>query len=140
MIECSASELQACSTYIGFCIPSCTDSGGVPYKQEQLLVSMSTEHPIQLLHSFSSYMGMEAQGLQPASVPKHDQLGTQLSWHAQSALPLLREVHRLFEFLVNNCWLALFTECSLLVLSYSNSMNLFKRLIDSLMEEGLSAV
>ena len=43
-------------------------------------------------------MGMEAQGLQPASVPKHDQLGTQLSWHAQSALPLLGEDHQLFEF------------------------------------------
>ena len=42
-------------------------------------------------------MGMGAQGLQPASVPKHDQLGVQLSWHAQSALPLLGEVHRLFK-------------------------------------------
>ena len=92
--------VQACDTCIVFCILSCTASGGVPYKQEQLLAAMSTEHPIHLFHSFSSqsYMGMEAQGLQPASVPKHDQLGTQLSWHAQSALPLLGEVHRLFEF------------------------------------------
>ena len=62
---------------------------------------MSTEHPIHLFHSFSSpsYMGMEAQGLQSASVTKHDQLGTQLFWHAQSALPLLGEVYGLFEFL-----------------------------------------
>ena len=55
---------------------------------------MSTEHLIHLFHSFSSpsYMGMEAQGLQPACVVKHNQLGMQLSWHAQSALPLLGEV------------------------------------------------
>ena len=44
-------------------------------------------------------MGMEAQGLQLASVPEDDQLGTHLSWHAQSSLPLLGEAHRLFEFL-----------------------------------------
>ena len=65
-------------------------------------------------------MGMEAQGLQPAYVPKHHQLGTQFSWHAQSALPLLGEVHRLFEFFGEQL-LASFVECSLLVLSYSNS-------------------
>ena len=60
---------------------------------------MFTKHSIHLLRSFSSlsYMEMEAQGLQPASVPKHDQLGMELSWHAQSALPLLGEVHRLFK-------------------------------------------
>ena len=72
--------------------------------------------------------------------PNHDQLGTQLSWHAQSALPLLGEVHHCSNFLVNNCWLALFTECSLLALSYNNTINLSKRFIDSSMEEGLSAV
>ena len=86
-------------------------------------------------------MGMEAQGLQPASVPKHDQLGMQLCWHAQSALPFCwGKFIDCSNFWVNNCWLALFTECSLLVLSYSNTMNFSKRLVDSLMEEGLSAV
>ena len=80
-------------------------------------------------------MGMEAQGVQPASVPKHDQLGMQLSWHAQSALPLLGEVHQLFEFFGEQLLAS-----SLLVLSYSNAMNLSKRLIDSLMEKDLSAV
>ena len=105
---------------------------------------MSTEHPFQLFHSFSSpsYMGMEAQGLQPTSVHKHDHLGMQLSWHTQSVLLLLGKVHRLFKIFDEQyyCWLALFTKCSLLVLSYSNTMNLSKRLIDSLMEDGLSAV
>ena len=63
--------VQACDTCIVFCILSYTANGGVPYKQEKLLAAMSTEHPIHLVHCFSnpSYMGMEAQGLQPASVP-----------------------------------------------------------------------
>ena len=87
-------------------------------------------------------MGMEAQGLQPASVPKHDQLGTQLSGHDQSVLPLICRGKFIdcSNFLVNSCWLALFTDCSLLVLSYSNTVNLSKRLINSLMEEGLSTI
>ena len=60
-------------------------------------------------------MGMEAQCLQPASVQKNDQLGMQLSWHAQSVLPLLGEVHRLFKFFGEQLLAS-----SLLVLSYSN--------------------
>ena len=85
---------------------SCTHNGGVPCKHEQPLsaytamyTAVSTEHPIHLFRSFSSpsYPGIEAQGLQPTSVPKHDQLGMQLSWRAQSALPLLGVVHRLFD-------------------------------------------
>ena len=72
--------------------------------QQQLLAAMSTEHPIHLFQSFSSpsYMGMEAQGLQPASVPKHDQLDARLSWHASMLNQYCLcwgEVHRLLEFI-----------------------------------------
>ena len=68
--------------------------------QEKLLAAMSTVHPIRLFHSFSSSgsaTSHEAQGMQPASVRKHGQLSTQLAWCAQSVLPLLGEVHQLFD-------------------------------------------
>ena len=99
--------------------------------QQQLLAAMSTEHPIHLFQSFSSpsYMGMEAQGLQPASVPNttslmHGSLGM-LACSISTAF-VGGQFTDCWNSLVNNCWRALFTECSLLVLSYGNTMNLSK--------------
>ena len=104
-------EVQACDNYIVFCILSCTDNGGVPYKQEQLLAAMSTEHPIHLFYSLSSpsYMGMEAQG-------RNQHLSPNTTSLVRSSLGMLSQ-HCLCwgkfidcsNFLVNNYWLALFT-------------------------------
>ena len=135
--------VQACDTCIVFYILSCTANAGVPYKQEQLLAAMSTEHPIHLFHSFFQPQ-LHGDGSSCSATSICPQ--TRPAWYAAllacsiSAAFVGGSSSGCSNFLVNNCWIVLFTECSSLVLSYSNTMNLSKKLIDSLMEEGSSAL
>ena len=110
--------MQSCDTFIVFCIISCTHSAGRPASS-----AISTVHPIHLFNSFAALVTCGWKLRSTTSIC--DQASP--DWYAAllvcliSATFVKESLSIVRPFLVNNCWRALCTECSLPVRSYSNS-------------------
>ena len=121
--------VQACDTCIVFCILSCTDTGGVPHKQNNFWQQCPLSIPSTCFILFPAPVtwGWKLRVCNQHLSPNTTSLVCSSFGMLSQRCFCWGKFMDCLNFLVNNCWLALLTECSLLVLSYSNTMNLSKR-------------